>query len=78
MAELNWADYLLIAVLGVSTVVSLFRGFFKEALSLAGWMVSLWIAWKAGPAASGMLESSVEDLQSIAIHVPDPLMAHPC
>ena len=41
MAELNWADYLLIAVLGVSTVVSLFRGFFKEALSLAGWMVSL-------------------------------------
>jgi membrane protein required for colicin V production len=61
MTEFNWADYLLIALLGLSTIVSLFRGFFKEALSLAGWIVSLWIAWRIGPVAAPILESSVAD-----------------
>ena len=61
MTDINWADYLLIIVLGMSTLVSLFRGFFKEALSLAGWVVSLWIAWRIGPADSALLESSIAD-----------------
>ncbi|MDP6437476.1 MAG: CvpA family protein [Gammaproteobacteria bacterium] len=49
-------DYVLIVVLGLSTVVSLFRGFFKEALSLTTWVVALWVAWKVGPQLAGNLE----------------------
>lgn len=49
-------DYVLIVIVGLSTVISLFRGFFKEALSLATWVVALWLAWKLGPQAANFLE----------------------
>ena len=31
-----WIDYAVLAIVGVSGVISLMRGFVKEALSLAG------------------------------------------
>lgn len=49
-------DYFLIVIVGLSVVVSLFRGFFKEAVSLGTWVVALWLAWKLGPQVSGFLE----------------------
>ncbi len=39
-----WVDWLLLAIIGISTVLSLWRGFMKEALSLLGWVVALWMA----------------------------------
>lgn len=50
-------DYVLIVIVGLSAVVSLFRGFFKEAVSLGTWVIALWLAWKLGPQVAGMLES---------------------
>jgi membrane protein required for colicin V production len=48
-------DLALIGVIALSTLVSLFRGFFKEALSVATWIVALWASWKFGPQlADGM------------------------
>ena len=44
MVALNAVDYLIILVLVSSTLVSLFRGFSKEALSLANWAVAFVIA----------------------------------
>jgi membrane protein required for colicin V production len=49
-------DYVLIVVIGLSTVISLFRGFFKEAVSLGTWVVALWVAWKLGPQVASWLE----------------------
>ncbi|MEJ2138423.1 MAG: CvpA family protein [Gammaproteobacteria bacterium] len=49
-------DYVLIVVIGLSAVISLFRGFFKEAVSLGTWVVALWLAWRLGPQVAGMLE----------------------
>lgn len=49
-------DYVLIVVIGLSTVISLFRGFFKEAVSLGTWVVALWAAWKLGPQVASWLE----------------------
>jgi membrane protein required for colicin V production len=40
-----WLDYALIAILVVSTLISLARGFVREAFSLAIWIVAFWIAW---------------------------------
>lgn len=37
-------DYIILAVFLVSVVVGLFRGFFREALSLATWMAAVWVA----------------------------------
>jgi len=42
-------DYVLLVIVGLSTVISLFRGFFKEAISLMSWLIALWLAWRLGP-----------------------------
>lgn len=39
-----WIDYALIAVVALSALISLFRGFVKEALSLAAWVLSFLVA----------------------------------
>ena len=58
-AQLVLFDYLLIAIMGFSTVISLFRGFFKEAMSLGTWVVAIWAAWKFGPELAVFLESLI-------------------
>lgn len=39
-----WIDYAIIAVIGVSTVISLLRGFVKEAMSLVVWFAAFFVA----------------------------------
>ncbi len=39
-----WVDYFILAIITVSALLSLWRGFIKEALSLASWVAALWIA----------------------------------
>lgn len=40
----NWLDYSIVGVIGVSALISLIRGFVREALSLAGWILAFWVA----------------------------------
>lgn len=40
-----WVDYVIIGIIGVSALISLMRGFVREALSLAVWVAAFWIAW---------------------------------
>lgn len=40
-----WTDWAVLAIIGVSAVLSLFRGFVREAISLAGWIAGLWFAF---------------------------------
>jgi len=37
---LNWADWAIIAIMGLSTIISVVRGFVREALSLLIWAVA--------------------------------------
>ncbi|WP_057832156.1 CvpA family protein [Colwellia sp. TT2012] len=39
-----WIDYAILAVIGISTLVSLVRGFVKEAVSLVIWVSAFFIA----------------------------------
>ncbi|GIU50092.1 CvpA family protein [Shewanella algidipiscicola] len=39
-----WIDYAIIAVIGLSTVISLIRGFVKEAMSLVVWFAAFFVA----------------------------------
>ncbi len=38
-----WIDWLILLVILLSAVISVVRGFFKEAISLAGWIVAIWL-----------------------------------
>src|SRR5579875_2813632 len=44
----NDADYAILAVLGLSMLFGLFRGFVGEVLSLACWIAAFWVAWAFG------------------------------
>jgi len=56
-----WIDYALAAVVIVSTCISLFRGFFKEALSLVNWVAALWLSWQLGPLLASGLAGFIGD-----------------
>ncbi|MCG8099298.1 MAG: CvpA family protein, partial [Candidatus Thiodiazotropha taylori] len=40
-----WIDILIIAIIALSAIISLIRGFVQEALSLATWIAAFTIAW---------------------------------
>ncbi|QEY58843.1 CvpA family protein [Pseudomonas sp. C27(2019)] len=44
----NWADALILSIIVISSLISLSRGFVKEALSLVTWIVAAVIAWMFG------------------------------
>ena len=39
-----WVDYVIIGIVAVSAVISLIRGFVREAISLLGWILAIWAA----------------------------------
>ncbi len=41
---MNWADWVIVVVIGLSTLLSLWRGFVKEALSLVTWVAAFFVA----------------------------------
>jgi membrane protein required for colicin V production len=39
-----WIDVVILALIALSAILSLFRGFVREAVALATWLVALWVA----------------------------------
>ncbi|MDO4698152.1 MAG: CvpA family protein [Pasteurellaceae bacterium] len=48
-------DYLIIGIVVFSLLISLWRGFIREVLSLAGWVIAFFVASQFYPAASQLL-----------------------
>jgi membrane protein required for colicin V production len=46
---LTAADVLILLVLLGSTLIGALRGFIREAVSLAFWILAIWAAWQFGP-----------------------------
>lgn len=42
---MHMVDIAIIGIIALSIVISLFRGFIKEAISLATWILAIWLAW---------------------------------
>ena len=42
---MNWADIAILSIIGISALLSLFRGFVREVLSLAAWVAAFWVAF---------------------------------
>jgi len=56
---MNWVDYTILGVLGLSILVGLWRGLVSEVLSLAAWVVAFWVAWTFGPSVASQFEHSI-------------------
>lgn len=60
MDALIWIDWVIITLIAVSTLISLKRGFVKEALSLVTWVAAFILARTFHPQMQTLLEQSVE------------------
>ncbi len=63
MAEFNIADWLIVAIVAVSAIASLWRGFAREAISLAAWFIAFTVATMFGPALEGQLAAGITSPQ---------------
>lgn len=57
-----FADFLVFLIIVLSVIISLMRGFVKEAFSLAGWLVSLWIAMSFSSGMAELFGDAISDL----------------
>ncbi len=57
---MNWADWVILAILLVSSLISLKRGFVKEALSMANWVLAFFIAITFRDQLSFLLQSQIQ------------------
>ena len=57
---MNWVDFVILGILGVSVLISLWRGFTREALSLAGWVLAVWVALMFSDNLERLLRSHIE------------------
>ena len=54
-----WVDYAILSIVGISGVISLMRGFIREALSLVGWVAAFWVAVAYSGRGAALLEGYV-------------------
>ncbi len=52
---MNWVDFVIIGIIAISAIVSFFRGFLREALSLLIWVIAIWMAVMFYPAVEPMI-----------------------
>ena len=55
----TWVDWAIIAIILVSSLISLRRGFVKEALSLLTWVIAGAVAWLFGGALAHHLQDYI-------------------
>ncbi|GGJ78436.1 CvpA family protein [Pseudomonas matsuisoli] len=62
----TWVDWAIVAIVVISALISLKRGFVKEALSLLTWIVAGAVAWLFGGALSQYLVDYI-DVPSVRV-----------
>ncbi len=56
----NWVDWTILALILISCLISIKRGFIKELLSLISWIAAIVIAWLFGGALSVVFADHIE------------------
>lgn len=49
---MNWVDWIILSILGLSVLIGLFRGLISEMLGLVIWAVAFWASWAFGPSVA--------------------------
>ena len=57
---MNWLDYVFLGILGLSIIVSLFRGLVREVLSLLIWIAAFWVAYHYVDIGANALDQWIE------------------
>lgn len=52
---MNWIDYIILGILGLSVLIGLFRGLISELLGLIIWATAFWASWMFGPMVADSL-----------------------
>jgi membrane protein required for colicin V production len=58
-AKMLWVDYVIMAIVGISAVRGLIRGFIKEAFALVLWVVAVWVGVEYSHDVAGLLQRLV-------------------
>lgn len=59
ISHFNILDYIIVAVIGLSVIISFFRGLLREAISLVTWFLAFVIALKFSPAVSTLFHNTI-------------------
>ncbi|MGI9227888.1 MAG: CvpA family protein [Gammaproteobacteria bacterium] len=59
--ELSWIDLGIAIILLISVGIAMFRGFVKEAISLASWIIAIWLAMTFSSQVALFLPSSIDE-----------------
>lgn len=59
--QLQWADILILVIIGLSALTGLFRGLIKEFIALAIWIVAIWAAYKYSGSLDPWLQGYIQD-----------------
>lgn len=57
---IHWADIVILVIIGLSALISLWRGFLREVLSLLAWILAFWVAYRFTPLAALWLTDFVD------------------
>ncbi len=58
--SLNWLDFAIVAIILLSILTSVIRGFTKESLSLAAWIIAAWVAFNFTESVEPLLRGYIE------------------
>jgi len=58
---MTWIDYAVLAIIGVSILLSIIHGFVRELLSLAGWIVAFLVAQFFAADLAALLPTATDD-----------------
>lgn len=61
MDALNAADWTIVSVIGISMLISVLRGFIKEALSLVGWVLAFIVSMVFSERLASLLSNQIHD-----------------
>ncbi|CEG56696.1 CvpA family protein [Legionella fallonii] len=59
--QLQWIDIAIIAVIGLSVLTGLFRGFVKELVALCVWVLAIWLAFNYSQSLDPWLSSYIKE-----------------
>lgn len=57
---MNWVDYVILAIIAVSALISLVRGFVREVISIVVWIAAFWLAILFARPLAGTLAHYIE------------------
>lgn len=59
-----WLDLLILAVIGLSVITGLMRGFVKELVALGVWFLAIWLAYQYSWILDPWLKSYIKDISA--------------